>query len=545
MSFKHNAIQQTGLLDNFNRLSERAQKAITESWPGKFAEIVFPAINEERFAVLYSDNRFSRPNTPVNIIIGALILKEHMQLSDDEVVNSLDCDVRFQYALHTSHLDTQPLSDRSLSRFRERVYKYDLAHNTDLLGEEMKSITKVFMDYIALVPNLKRMDSLMVASNCKSMSRLEIIYKTIQNMVTLLNDNHRKDLIPAELAHYLEKDDLNKVIYYAKSEETDSRLEKVVAELESLNRKLDTNEWKTYSQYILLQRVINEQTTLTDQDKLRPKTNDEIKTDSMQNPSDPDATYRLKAGKSHKGYVANVVEAIGKDGDSLIVDLNYNKNVHSDSEFTKEYIESRPDNAEPEILITDGAYGGEENAKLAEEKNVKLIVTALVGKQVDKHLADFEMDEKGETVTKCPMGHAPQKCTYYPKTESCRALFAVNTCGQCPHKDKCHAKKQKENYVVRISKKMIERANYSKQLGTEEMKKFTKQRNAIEGIPSVLRRKFHIDHIPVRGFLKSRFWVQLKVMAYNLQKLLLSFTRQRESFPQVHRDNYAQNVVFV
>ena len=41
---------------------------------------------------------------------------------------------------------------------------------------------KVFMDYITLVPNLKRMDSLMVASSCKSMSRLEIIYKTIQNI---------------------------------------------------------------------------------------------------------------------------------------------------------------------------------------------------------------------------------------------------------------------------------------------------------------------------------------------------------------------------
>lgn len=40
-----------------------------------FADEIFPAIDDNRLSVLYSD-KASRPNTPVNVIVGALIIKE-------------------------------------------------------------------------------------------------------------------------------------------------------------------------------------------------------------------------------------------------------------------------------------------------------------------------------------------------------------------------------------------------------------------------------------------------------------------------------------
>lgn len=79
------------------------------SWCKDFADIVFPAINEERFAVLYSNNNASRPNTPINFIIGSLMLKENNGLTDDELVESICCDVRYQYALHTTYRYTSLL----------------------------------------------------------------------------------------------------------------------------------------------------------------------------------------------------------------------------------------------------------------------------------------------------------------------------------------------------------------------------------------------------------------------------------------------------
>ena len=54
MSFKINQNQQITLHDSFVNQTPRTQKMIMKSWCKDFADIVFPAIDEERFSVLYS-----------------------------------------------------------------------------------------------------------------------------------------------------------------------------------------------------------------------------------------------------------------------------------------------------------------------------------------------------------------------------------------------------------------------------------------------------------------------------------------------------------
>ena len=101
MSFQTNDCQQLSLDDSFITLTERERKALEKSWAKIFADEVFPAIDEERFSVLYS-GKASRPNAPVNVIIGALIIKELFDYSDDEIVENLMLDLHLQYALHTT-----------------------------------------------------------------------------------------------------------------------------------------------------------------------------------------------------------------------------------------------------------------------------------------------------------------------------------------------------------------------------------------------------------------------------------------------------------
>ena len=134
MSFRTNESQQLSLFDASFGLTPREQKALERSWAKVFADDIFPAIDEERFSVLYSD-KASRPNTPVNVIIGALIIKELYDLSDDEVVDNLMLDPRYQYALHTTSMEEQPLSDKSLTRFRQRCYDYEQTTGKDLLHD--------------------------------------------------------------------------------------------------------------------------------------------------------------------------------------------------------------------------------------------------------------------------------------------------------------------------------------------------------------------------------------------------------------------------
>jgi hypothetical protein len=527
MSFKTNTYQQLTLNDSYAFLSDRCKKIIDHSWAKSFADIVFPAIDENKFAVLYSDQKFSRPNTPVNVVIGALMLKEQMQLSDEELTESIWCDIRFQYALHTTGLKEQPVSDRTFSRFRERVLRYETETGNNLLDEEMSHLTDVYARYMNLNSNIRRMDSLMIASNCKRMSRLEIIYTTVSNAVRLFHSLGMDEQLPPELLHYLDDDDRNEVIYYCKGEDVTSRLDKVISDAVTMKNLMNGDEWLELSEYQLLIRVLKEQTDEDSDGKVTAKPKSEISPASLQNPSDPDATYRKKAGKDHKGYVGNIVETIGENGDSLITEASYEANSHSDSTFCKEHLSKRDDTSEHETIIADGAYGGVENQKLAESKNVTLVTTALTGKETDPIFAEFKLSEDGKKVVSCPCGHSPIKTTYYPKTGMCRALFPVDCCEHCPNRDRCKVKQQRKNYAVHVSSKMVSRAEYRKTLSSEEYKALTRMRNAIEGIPSVLRRRYHVDQIPVRGLQRSRFFFILKVAAYNFNKLNNHYKRQQ------------------
>ncbi len=69
---------------------------------------------------------------------------------------------------------------------------------------------------------MRRMDSMMVASNIKKMSRLELLYTCVANSARLMEK--LEDLaLPKVLLHYTEDDDHNRVVYHNRSEDTTSK----------------------------------------------------------------------------------------------------------------------------------------------------------------------------------------------------------------------------------------------------------------------------------------------------------------------------------
>ena len=96
---------------------------------------------------------------------------------------------------------------------------------------------------------------------------------------------------------------------------------------------------------------------IREDDKLRLKTKKDggMNSSILQNPADPEATYREKAGKQYRGYAANVTESVGEDK-SIITDYQFDSNTHSDSDFLKEHLESVERTPERNTLVTDGAY---------------------------------------------------------------------------------------------------------------------------------------------------------------------------------------------
>ena len=253
---------------------------------------------------------------------------------------------------------------------------------------------------------------------------------------------------------------------------------------------------------------------------IKAKNKKEIRTDSLQNPSDPDATFRRKAGECHKGYVGNIVETIDENG-AIITQFGYEQNIHSDSAFCREVVNELGVQEEPVTLITDGAYGGEDNVQNARENNIRLVTTTLLGKDPDVILGDFLIDEEDHQVRYCPQWHVPVETTYNANQDSYRMFFLKEHCNTCKNRKACRVKNQKKYAVVTITPKTVARAQYLRMLSTEEYKKLTRMRNAVEGIPSVLRRRYHVDQIPVRGFVRSKTWFTLKIGAINVKRVLV------------------------
>ena len=205
MSFRKNSSQQMSIFDSTYGLTEREQKALDRSWAKIFAEDVFPYIDEARFSVLYSE-KASRPNTPVNVIVGALIIKELFAISDDEIVDNLMLDPRYQMALHTTSYEEQPLSDKSLSRFRMRCYNYEQTHGVDLYHDCVTGLAEASARMMGIDKRIRRMDSLMIEANIRRLSRMELIYTCISKLVSYLHKAGRDDLI-GHMAHYSRKRD--------------------------------------------------------------------------------------------------------------------------------------------------------------------------------------------------------------------------------------------------------------------------------------------------------------------------------------------------
>ena len=514
MPFVPNPHQQLSLDDSMSQLTDRELRFFNKSWGKYFGDYIFPQIDETPYPVLYSDVA-SRPNTPVNVQLGALILKEYTGQSDDEIMESLMFDVRYQYALHTTSMTEQPLSDRTLSRFRERCATYEAETGIDLIHRTITEHAKQLEVLMKIDPSLKRMDSMMVAANIKKMSRLELMYTVVANLLKEMNV--KGDEIPEEMTHYLNDDDRNLVIYHNRSEQTEDKINVVLNDAKKL-KELCEPRYDESSNYQLLVRALREQ-TIEEDGKLRLRTKEDggMGSDILQNPSDPEATYRSKNKKEHRGYVANIVECAGENG-SIIEDYQYEPNNHSDSEFMKENLEAMGLQETPVTIVTDAAFGGEENQALAKANNITLITTNLTGKDTDEIMADFVLSEDGTSVISCPYGQQPKSCSYNKKTETFYLSFTHSQCEGCPYRDRCKPTKHAKTYRRNFSQSMKQRALQKRARQTDEFKKMSHFRNGVETVPSFMRRKYGVDHMPARGRIRGKMLFGLKIGAANFAK---------------------------
>jgi len=198
--------------------------------------------------------------------------------------------------------------------------------------------------------------------------------------------------------------------------------------------------------------------------------------------------------------------------------MTYKKNTYSDQKFAQDTISKLPVEKDRVTALVDGAYFSEDINKKAEAKGIKMVPTNLVGGGKNSNCDKFEIDEKEHLVIKCPYGYKPINSKF--KEGSYRTHFDKKHCKYCPFRKDCPVIEQKKSYLFRVSEKTLHRSRLITRMGTSEYQELARKRAGIEGIPSVLRRRYKIDHLPVRGEVRSKVWLGFKISAINCKRLI-------------------------
>lgn len=538
--------------DGMLQLSKQAQKAVDTSRAKLVGNIVYPNIDEQKFTALYSEVG-SRPNIPIRKYVSALVLKRMYGLSDEVFLEFLRCGaMNFQYALHTMNEQVQPLSENSLRRFRRKVEACNAKHSCDLIKEEFQSISRrmaVDMGLLRADPSegedgdqaiLVRMDSMEIEAHAKAMSRIEILYTTIVIVLRWLLKKGFGSIIPEKLSHYKEDGDKNKVIYHRHKEEKDhsqaeTHIEELVEEMQILKELMENNLsvglLSEIPEYTVFLRVLDEQTIIVSEGKRLPKEAKDISSNSVQNPFDTTMTYRYKRGQHH-GFVMNVAEVIDETGNGIVIHASVEPNTVSDSSMAEQYVAELPDHGPKQNLTTDGAYNSDKLNEMAKEKGISIRNTSLTGSVPNDVYADFVLDETGHKILQCPIGKVPESSKCNLRTGMITARMPDNCCDSCVHRDECNTRFNKKHTVSRVvlSQKMVTRSRQARSFSTEEGKANARRRNGVEGIMSVMRRKYNIDHIPAFGLERVKTWIWTTLLSYNIGKYRNYIIGQKKVF---------------
>lgn len=247
---------QPALFSTVQSLPESQRKWLEESWAGVFYREFFGRIREEPFAVLYSDKP-SRPNVPVNVLVGLEVLKAGFGWSDAEIYEAFTFDLRVRYALGYDSLgdDHQPVL-RSIYYFRARLVLHYLETGEDLLGEVFRDITDQQLSSLALRTGVQRMDSTQVASNICDMSRLQLGVTLVQRAAGLLPPSERERLAE-RLAPYL-RASAGQYVYRVKGREATRTALQKVGELLLVLREALRESHGEHPTYRILARFLAE-----------------------------------------------------------------------------------------------------------------------------------------------------------------------------------------------------------------------------------------------------------------------------------------------
>jgi hypothetical protein len=501
--FKENkAHKQLAWVSNVKDFSEKRQKRLAESWAGVFYREFFCRIDEHAFAVLYAEMP-SRPNVPVNVLVGLEALKAGFGWSDEELHDHFIFDVQVRYALGYHQLGEGEFELRTIYNFRQRLVEHLNERAENLIEKAFEQVTDEQVKAYQLKTGRLRMDSTQIASNICETTRLRLLVEVLQRTHRMLDEGDQERYAEA-FEPYL-KGKAGQYAYRVKPGESGAHLERIGLLMYQLMEEL-AGQYGDEGSYLLLQRVFGEHFVLEEESGLSPKEGQELSASSLQSPDDAEATYRQKRGKDYVGYVANVTETCDPENDlQLVTKVQVAPNTTDDAQMLAEALPELKERTEVDEMHTDGGYSSEGVDEAMAKMKIDQVQTAIKGAKPDPdtlRLEDFEWEisdqGKPESVT-CPNGVQAQVIAGRSR-DRYLAYFSFEDCQGCPFAADCPAKplKRRPKRALRFSAQQQHVAR-RRQLSAQARDSGQNLRAAVESTVRSIKHPFRNGKVPVRG----------------------------------------------
>jgi hypothetical protein len=512
---------QMPMFSSISSLPEKILKRLEASWAGTFYDQVFVRIDEGRFAVLYSDEP-SRPNSPVNVLVGLEILKSGFGWSDEELYDHFCYDVQVRRALGYRDLGEGHFELRTMYNFRQRLTRHMQETGQNLFEQVFEQITDEQLAAFELKTDKLRMDSTMIASNIREMSRLQLLVEVLQRVHRVLNEEDQQQYTEA-FAPYL-KGSSGQYIYRLKAGDVAEHLQGIGELMAQLTDELAAR-YGNEPAYQVLRRVFQEHFHV-DEAALHPKAGEELKASSLQSPDDWEATYRQKRGEEHWGYVANVTETCNPENEmQLIVKVQTEANNTDDAAMLNEALPELKERTDVDEMHTDGGYNSPDVDQTMRELGVEQIQTAIRGRKPSAEKLNleafaWELDDDGQPqVVTCPHGQRVE-VTPGRSEDRYRAAFEATGCEGCPFLDSCRTEALKctPECVLRFSRQDIDLA-LRRQRSAEARPSGQNLRSAVEATVRSVKHPFDDGKVPVRGQPRVSMVVLSSAAMSNLRRI--------------------------
>lgn len=529
--------KQRDMFNPFEYLGPKRLTLLESSWAHLFREEILHKLPAQKLFHLYDEFR-GRKTKELYTMLGLVLLQQMEDLTDEQTIRQFAFNIEWHYALNVTDPSdfSSYVSARTLWTMRDSIARLRLAES--LFDNVTGALAKLF----ALDASRQRLDSVHIFSNMAHLGRIRLFVRTIRKFLVNLK-RHYADLYQAlgdVASRYEEK---NEGRFAVKPSESARTLQEVGDDCFHLvERFKDHKAVGDMVSYKLLMRLFNEQCILEKTDFATAvviKPNKEVSSDSLQNPSDPNAGY---CGHKGKGYQMQVQETYSPDKSqpNLITHVKVEAAHESDANALIPAIE---DTAKRELapteLLADSLYGSDENVEKARILGVELVSPTMGTQTQALGLADFVFSDDDE-ITACPEGQKPLR-TKTGKGGGKIVHFSKTVCDLCPRQSECPMKRAKESASISYDAKSLRLARRRANEKTAEFHEVYRFRAGAEGTMSDLDRITGLKHLRVRGMPQVRLAAVLKATGLNILRSVAFKNRLKRQEKAKRRSEPSEN----